>query len=85
MTLFLVPLSKGKSTRSCRRYTQNVFTQYPVAQSDFELDKPIILQELFLSQSHRGHREEIFVYFLNLCVSVNSVRYNLFALPLHIQ
>ncbi len=33
-------------------------------------------------RDRREHRGEIFDYFLNLCVSVNSVRYNLFALPL---
>ena len=31
----------------------------------------------FSHRAHRGHRGGIFDYFLNLCVSVNSVRHNL--------
>ena len=63
-------------------YQALVFTQYQVAQSDFELDKLIMCRSYFSHRDRREHRGEIFDYFLNLCV---SVRYNLFALPLYIK
>ena len=39
----------------------------------------------FSHRDHREHREGISVYFLNLCASVSSVRYDLFAPPLYIE
>ena len=45
-----------KTFRALVRYLQelDVFTQYPVVQSDFEINKPGMLQELFLSQRPQG-------------------------------
>ncbi len=54
------------------------FSQYPVVQSEFETMNLANCRIYFSHRAHRGHRGGIFDYFLNLCVSVSSVRYNLF-------
>ncbi len=44
-----------------------------------------MLQELFLSQRPQGTQRKNICLFFNLCASVSSVRYDLFAPPLYIE